>query len=154
MSASGMRKAAVALAGLHSRDRAWLLDRLRPTWRYDLKRMIRQAEGLGAHNSALTADVLAACDRNATRPDPPTPDHLLAGLQGLSPEWTARVLAACAPDHLDLYAANAAPEHVRCVRDELLNLPKVLPPKLADTLTDLVRARGERALMPAQGRAY
>lgn len=148
-----MRKAAVVLAGLHSRDRAWLLERLRPTWRYDLKRMIRQAEDLGAHNSALTADVLSACEREAARPEPPTPDHLLAGLQGLSPEWTARVLAACAPDHLDLYAANTAPEQVRRVRDELLNLPKALPPKLAATLTSLVRARGERALMPIHGKA-
>jgi len=154
MSAPGMRKAAMVLASLHPRDRAWVLEQLRPTWRYDLKRLIRQAADLGADNPALTRDAIAACEREAARPEPPTPDHLLAGLQGLSPEWTARALAACAPDHLDLYAANAAPEQVRRVRGELLNLPKILPPKLADTLTGLVRARGERALIPMQGRAY
>lgn len=147
MSTAGMRQAAVMLAGLHPSDRDWLLERLRPTWRYDLKRLIGQAQDLGAGNAALSRQVLARCEKDTSSlPEPPAPDQLLTGLQGLVPEWIARVLASCAPDHLDVYAANAEPESVRSVREALLQIPKVLPSKLAETLTKLVRERGERAL--------
>lgn len=152
MSAVGMRKAAVLLASLRPADRAWLLERMRPTWRYDLKRLVREAEQLCAGDHVLSAEVLETFEHSSTRPETPPPDRLLAGLRGLSPEWTARVLAGCAPDHLELFVASASSEQVRNVRQVLLSLPKTLPPKFCEALAEIVRDRGERELAQAGAR--
>lgn len=143
MSAFGLRKAAVTLAGLHPDDQAWLLERLRPSWRHDIRRLISEVPSMRLSNFDVIRDAIHACE-NDESPQPPEPDRLLAGMQGLSPSWCARVLAACAPDHIEIYAANSSPAQAGAVRAELLMLPR-LPPKLAETLTRIVRARGEKA---------
>ena len=144
MSAFGLRKAAVALAGLHPDDRTWVLERLQPSWRYDLRRLIGQIASMKIHDSEIAREAVRISGDEPTL-YPPAPDRLLAGMHGLSPSWCARVLAACAPDHMEVFAANSPPAKANAVRAELLTLPK-LPPKLSEALARLVRERGERGM--------
>jgi len=148
VSAFGLRKAAVALSCLHPDDRTWLLERLRPSCRYDLRRLIWQVESLGISDVEIAQEAVRACETDGSL-HPPAPDRLLAGMRGLSPSWCARVLAACAPDHMDVFAANNIPARANAVRAELLSLPK-LPPRLAEALTRIVRERGEHMASPSK----
>lgn len=141
MNAFGLRKAAVALAGLHPDDRVWLLERLQPSWRYDLRRLIGQIASMRLPDSDIAGEAVRIAG-DVPPLHPPAPDRLLAGMHGLSPSWCARVLAACAPDHMEVFAANSTPAKANAVRAELLTLPK-LPPKLSEALTRLARERGE-----------
>ena len=141
MSTSGLRKAAVALACLHPGDRTWLLERLQPSWRYDLRRLIGQLGSMKSLDADIAREAVRICGDDSPL-HPPAPDRLLAGMHGLSPSWCARVLVACAPDHMEVFAANSTPAKANAVRAELLTLPN-LPPKLSETLTRLVRERGE-----------
>lgn len=143
MNALGLRKAAATLAGLHPADRTWLLERLRPSWRHDLRRLISQVPSVRLSDSDVVRDAIRLCERDEVQP--PKPDRLLAGMRGLSPSWCARVLAACAPDHMEIYAANSSPAQAGAVRAELLMLPR-LPPKLAEALGRAVRTRGEKSV--------
>lgn len=148
VSAFGLRKAAVALSCLHPDDSTWLLERLRPSCRYDLRRLIGQVESLGIFDVEIAQEAVQACETDGSS-HPPTPDRLLAGMRGLSPSWCARVLAACAPDHMEVFAANNIPARANAVRAELLSLPK-LPPRLSETLTRIVRERGEHMAAPSR----
>ena len=144
MSTLGLRKAAAALAGLHPDDKTWLLERLQPSCRYDLRRLLGQIESLKIPDADVSQEAVRTCENDECL-HPPAPDRLLAGMRGLSPSWCARVLAACAPDHMDVFAANNPPTRANAVRAELLSLPK-LPPKLSETLTRIMRERGEQAV--------
>lgn len=148
MSAFGLRKAAVALAALHPDDRTWVLERLQPSWRYDLRRLIGQIASMEIHDSEIVREAVRLSGEES-RLNPPAPDRLLAGMQGLSPPWCARALSACAPDHMDVFAANSTPAKANAVRAELLSLPK-LPPKLSETLARLLRERGEHGRPASQ----
>lgn len=152
MNALGLRKAALTLAGLHPDDQTWLLERLRPSWRHDLRRLIDQASSMRLSESDVIRDAIHVCESDESL-QTPAPDRLLAGMRGLSPEWCARVLAACAPDHMEVFAANSTPARAGAVRAELLMLPG-LPPKLAETLTRVVRARGEISTLPQREDAH
>lgn len=146
VSTFGLRKAAVALSCLHPDDRTWLLERLRPSCRYDLRRLIGQVESLRISDVEIAQEAVRACEIDGPL-HAPAPDRLLAGMRGLSPSWCARVLAACAPDHMEIFAANNIPARANAVRAELLSLPK-LPPRLSETLTRIVRERGEHVVSP------
>jgi len=148
VSVFGLRKAAVVLAGLHPDDRMWLLERLQPSWRYDLRRLIDQIASMKVPDSDIAREAVRISGE-APPLHPPAPDRLLAGTHGLSPAWCARVLAACAPDHMEMFAANSTPAKANAVRAELLTLPK-LPPKLSETLMRLVRERGEQETKPSR----
>jgi hypothetical protein len=143
MSATALRKAAAVLAGLHRRDREWMLARMPSAARTGIKPLLAQFRAIGVADATLVREALDLCDKDARTPEPPTPDRLLAGMRGMSPEWKARVLAACAPDHVELYAASHPASDTQAVRNELLSLPKPLPPKFAGALTNFVRRRGE-----------
>lgn len=145
MNATGTRKAAVLLASLAASDRRWLMRRLPSAWRSVLKLLIDDAGRLGSHDSEL---VRGALGLDATEPASavaPLPEVLLAGMAGLSPAWAARVLAACAPDHLGLYATHCDPAQAEATRQEFARVRGTLPPKLADALGRAVRARGTDA---------
>ncbi|MDW2981771.1 hypothetical protein [Rhodanobacter sp. KK11] len=144
MNHEGMRQAAVLLASLHPSDRAWIRRRLPAGWRGRLKRLLRQVRALGQADGGVLSDALHTAQD--ARPDPPTPDVLLAGLDGLSPAWVARTLTACALDHRELYLAGQLPVDQENVERALREGPASLPPKLAGALAQLVRQRGERAL--------
>lgn len=150
MNAYGLRKAAVALAYLHPDDQTWLLEKLQPGWRHDLRQLIRQVESMKIPDPGIAHEAVRALE-DEQPVQPPTPDRLLAGMHGLSPSWCARVLVACAPDHVDVFAANSTPAEAKAVRAELLTLPSRLPPKLSETLTRLVHERGERGLSLSKG---
>jgi len=141
MNVLGLRKAAATLAGLHPADRTWLLERLRPSWRHDLRLLIGQVSSVRLSDSDVVRDAIRLCEVQ-----PPKPDRLLAGMRGLSPSWCARVLAACAPDHIEIYAANSSPAQAGAVRAELLMLPR-LPPKLAEALGRVAHTRGEKSVL-------
>lgn len=153
MNAIGLRKAAAALATLHWRDQAWMLARLPSAARVGVRQLLAQIRALGGSDEALISEALDVCEKRGGRVDPPAPDYLLAGMRGMTPQWKARVLAACAPDHIGLYAADDAASDVQAVRAELSALPKQLPVKLASALADIVRRRGECAKEPSHSEA-
>lgn len=145
MNAMGTRKAAILLTNLAARDRRWLMRRLPSEWRSVLKPLIDEAGRLGSHDSEV---VLGALGLDATEPvsaEAPLPEVLLAGMAGLSPAWAARVLAACAPDHLGLYATHCDAAQAEATRQEFARVRGMLPPKLAEALGRAVRARGTDA---------
>lgn len=150
MNREGLRQAAVLLASLHPRDRAWVRRRLPKDWWTRLKPLSRQARALGPADARMLREALHQVPQ--ARPEPPTPDVLLAGLDGLSPAWAARTLAACAPDHRELYLSGRPAADQSAVERALRDGPESLPPRLADALAQLVRRRGERALA-SEGRA-
>lgn len=141
-----MRQAAVLLASLHPRDRAWIRRRLPHRWWAGLRQLSSYVRTLGPIDEGVLRDALREV-RDA-RPEPPKPDVLLAGLDGLSPAWVACTLAACAPDHRDVYLCGRSQADQAAVERAFREIPASLPPKLAATLARLVRQRGERALMP------
>ncbi|MEI7037466.1 hypothetical protein [Fulvimonas yonginensis] len=145
MSHDGIRQAAVLLASLHPRDRAWMRRRLPAGWWTRLRPLLRQIRALAPADAGVLRDVLH--EEPGTRPEPPAPDVLLAGLDGLSPVWIARMLTACAPDHRDIYLSGRSPSDQVAIERALREVPGSLPPKLAATLAHLVRQRGERTLM-------
>jgi len=146
---AGLRKAALVLATLHPDDCSWLIERLRPSWRHDVRRLVDETRTREIPDGDLMHEAIRASEK-AVLPDPPPPDRLLKGLQGLSPSWCARVLAACAPDHAEMVMANRDKNEADAIRSELMVLPSVFPSKLAATLADLVRARGEGRISSVQ----
>lgn len=146
MNRDGMRQAAVLIASLHPRDRAWIRRRLPDGWWTRLKRLSDQVRALGPADADVLRDALR--EAPGARPEPPTPDVLLAGLDGLSATWVARTLSACAPDHREMYLSGRSPADQAAIERALREGPASLPPKLAATLARLVRQRGERAAMP------
>lgn len=140
-----MRQAAVLIASLHPRDRAWIRRRLPAGWWMRLKRLSDQVRALGPANADVLRDALR--QTADARPEPPTPDVLLAGLDGLPPSWAARMLSACAPDHREMYLSGRSPADQAAIERALREGPGSVPPKLAATLARLVRQRGERAAM-------
>ena len=146
MNREGMRQAAVLLASLHPRDRAWIRRRLPDGWQARLMRLTKQVRALGRGDTNVLREALR--EQPTARPEPPTPDVLLAGLDGLSAPWAARTLAACAPDHLELYLSGRSPADQAAIDRALRDGPSSLPPELAATLARLVRQRGERTLSP------
>lgn len=146
MSGTGMRRAALALAALHPDDRSWLLERLRPSWRYDLRRLIGQIHVKYVSSADLVHEAIQASKKEAP-PETPAPDRLLKGMQGLSPIWCARVLAACAPDHTEMVLAHREASDADLIRSELMALPAIFPPKLAAAMADLIRTRADGRAM-------
>ena len=150
MNATGLRKAAAVLAGLHHRDREWMLARLPLAARVGMQQLLAQLAAFHVTDRTLIREAIDLCEEKERTPASPAPDSLLAGLRGMTPEWKARVLAAFTPDPIGWYVARHAASDVQAVRAELLGLPKQLPPKFADALVEFVRCRGERAAAPAQ----
>lgn len=144
MNGEGMRQAAVLLASLHPSDRRWIRRRLPDGWSARLMRLCRQVQNVAPTDAGVLREVLDGLQD--TRPEPPPPDVLLAGLEGLLPAWVARTLVACAPDHRELYLSGRSQPDRVAVERALRDGPASLPPKLAETLARVVRQRGERAL--------
>ena len=133
MNPGGTRKAALALATMHPADRRWILSRLPETWRSSLQPLISEAQRYTTLDAELLQAVLADEPTYLTREVPP-PDVLIVVLDRLAPAWAARVLAAAAPDHADIYLAACDKSRAEAVRYELQRLPKPFPPALADAL--------------------
>lgn len=133
MNPAGARKAALALATMHPADRRWILSRLPADWRSALQPLINEAQGYTNLDAELLQAVLADEPTYLTREVPP-PDVLIVMLDRLSPAWAARVLAAAAPDHADIYLAACDKLRADSVRHELSRLPTPFPAALADSL--------------------
>lgn len=133
MNSGGTRKAALALATMHPADRRWILARLPEAWRSALTPLINEAQRYTTLDAELLQAVLADEPTYLTREVPP-PDVLIVMLDRLSPSWAARVLAAAAPDHADIYLAACDKTRADAVRYELNRMPNPFPSALADSL--------------------
>ncbi|MBE1162738.1 hypothetical protein [Dyella acidiphila] len=133
MNQAGTRKAALALATMHAADRRWILARLPEAWRSALQPLIGEAQRYTALDAELLRAVLGDEPTYLAREVPP-PDVLIVVLDRLSPAWAARVLAAAAPDHAEIYLAACERLRADAVRHELQRLPDPFPSALADTL--------------------
>ena len=133
MNPAGSRKAALALASMHPADRRWLLARLPEAWRSALQPLIGEAQRYTTLDAELLQAVLADEPTYLAREVPP-PDVLIVVLDRLSPAWAARVLAAAAPDHADIYLAACEKSRAESVRHELSRLTQPFPPALAEEL--------------------
>jgi hypothetical protein len=133
VNSAGTRKAALALATMHPADRRWILARLPEAWRSVLNPLINEAQRYTTLDAELLQAVLADEPTYLTREVPP-PDVLIVMLDRLSPAWAARVLAAAAPDHADIYLASCDKTRADSVRHELNRMPDPFPSALADSL--------------------
>jgi hypothetical protein len=133
VNSAGTRKAALALATMHPADRRWILARLPEAWRSALHPLVNEAQRYTTLDAELLQAVLADEPTYLTREVPP-PDVLIVALDRLSPPWAARVLAAAAPDHADIYLAACDKVRADSVRHELARMPHPFPSALADSL--------------------
>lgn len=138
MNAQGSRKAALALAAMHPRDRRWMLARLPSGWRRTLAPLVGEARAQLANDPELLAWALKGADA-VDVPELPTPDVLVAALDRLGDGWAARVLALAAPDHIEVYLAGCDKRRADAIRQELMALPKTLPSGLAAAMTRFLR---------------
>ncbi|MHB1059448.1 MAG: hypothetical protein ACYC0F_16365 [Rhodanobacter sp.] len=149
MNETGTRKAALALASLHAADRRWMLARLSKPWRKTLGPLIRAARRFTNFDADLLQEALDGSTAT-TMADVPSPAVLIAVLNGLSVPWAARVLAAAATDHVEIYLAACSKLRGEAVRRELAQLRQPFPPALAQTLARRLEDAG-RALVAAEG---
>lgn len=133
MNSAGTRKAALALATMHPADRRWILAKLPEALRSTLNLLITEAQRYTMLDAELLQAVLADEPAHLTREVPP-PDVLIVVLDRLSPAWAARVLAAAAPDHAEIYLAACDKIRAESIRYELSRLPKSFPAGLANAL--------------------
>lgn len=142
MNAAGARKAALALATMHPADRRWILARMPEIWRSALHPLIQEAQRYTVLDTELLQAVLADEPTYLAREVPP-PDVLIVVLDRLSPAWAARVLAAAAPDHVDIYLAACERSRAESVRNELHRMPDPFPSSMADALARYLDAAAQ-----------
>ncbi|MEO7065599.1 MAG: hypothetical protein ABI114_01710 [Rhodanobacter sp.] len=133
MNTVGARKAALAMATMHPTDRRWMLRRMPESWRAMLEPLIRDARRF----TTIDADILQEAldgSSTSTRVDVPRPDVLIAVLNGLSGQWAARVLAAAAADHAEIYLAACNRFRADEIRRSMSQLPHPFPPSLASAM--------------------
>ena len=148
MNETGARKAALAIATLHPADRRWMLTRLPKPWHKTLEPLIRVARRF----TTIDADLLQeALDGSTVTPavDVPPPAVLIAVLDGLSNQWAARVLAAAAADHAEIYLAACSKSRGDAIRRELAQWQRPLPRALAATMARCLEEAG-RTLVAAE----
>lgn len=142
MNTSGLRRAALLVAGMHRSDRRWIRRQLSSrTWRA-IKSAMSELRRVAQTDRRLIAQALPSAEAKPA-PEPPSPDVLMAGLEGLSTEWAALVIKACAPDHSAMYEAHVG--HGDAMEAEIARIPAV-PPALANNLAEAVRRRGQEAI--------
>lgn len=148
MNEAGARKAALAIATMHPADRSWMLARLPKAWRARLEPLIREAQRFTAIDANLLQEAL---DGSMTVPvaEVPPPAVLIAVLDGLSSHWAARVLAAAAADHAEIYLAACSRLRGDAIRRELTHLQRPFPRALAATMARCLEDTG-RALVAAE----
>jgi hypothetical protein len=130
-----MRKAAVYLATLHPKDRRWLLAQLPASRMSALDALIAEAEPLVKAAPELVVELLA--DNEAGKPaEVPAPNLLISTLNTLDESWAARMIAATAPDHAEIYLAACFRQRAMGIRSELGALPAAFPPALARCMAD------------------
>lgn len=142
MNTTGLRRAALLVAGMHRSDRRWIRQQLTAgAWRA-IENAMSELRRIAQTDRRLIAQALPSVDVKPA-PEPPSPDVLMAGLEGLSTEWAALVIKACAPDHRAMYAAHLGQGDA--MEAEIAQIPAV-PPALASRLAKAVRRRGQEAI--------
>lgn len=143
MNPAGTRKAALALASMHPMDRRWMLAQLPGRWKSALGPLVADARRFAALDHTVLQMALANEDSHATI-DAPTPNVLIAVLDQLSVAWAARVLAAAAMDHVDIYLATCNMRRAEAIRAELDRLPTPLPAAFAHAVALRLSECGQR----------
>jgi len=141
---AGARKAALAIAAMHPADRSWMLARLPKAWKATLDPLIREARRFTTIDANLLQEALDG-SANVPMADVPPPAVLIAVLDGLSSHWAARVLAAAAADHAEIYLAACGKLRSEAIRRELEQLQRPFPRALAATMARCLDEAG-RAL--------
>jgi hypothetical protein len=146
---AGLRRAAVLVAGMHRSDRRWIRKQLAGNvWR-SLERAMDELRRVSRMDRQLIGQMLPATD-GMPAPEPPPPDVLMAGLDGLSPDWASLVLDACAPDHRAMYDASRRTGGEPADGGRSVPERQHVPPALASCLAEVVRRRGQRAIAGAE----
>lgn len=142
MSTSELRRAALLVAGMHRSDRRWIRRQLSGRVWLAIESAMSELRRVAQADRRLLAQALPSIEVKPA-PEPPSPDVLMAGLEGLSTEWAALVIKACAPDHRAMYEAHRG--HGDAMESEIARTPAV-PPALASRLAEAVRRRGQEAI--------
>lgn len=145
MNTAGLRRAALLVAGMHRSDRRWIRQQLKAgAWRA-IENAMSELRRVTQTDHLLIAQALPSMGATPS-PEPPSPDVLMAGLEGLSAEWASLVIDACAPDHRAMYAAHLGQGDVAPVDEGLTPTQRAIPPALARSLAGAVRRRGQEAI--------
>jgi hypothetical protein len=142
VNAIGARRAALIMAAMHPADRRWMLSQMPRAWRPALMPLIAEAQVHAAMDPEL---LRAALDdkREASVHDLPTPDVLIVVLDRLAGPWVARILAAAAPDHAEMYLSTCEVERGRAIRREMADLPTLFPAAMAGSLVRYLAEAGQ-----------
>ena len=132
MNPRGLRQSAATLAAMHPADRRWTLARLSATSAAALAALLRELDALGPVPPDWLAQALESLRVEGFATPPPS--TLIRILDGLSPTWAARMLAATAPDHVELYLATCLPARTLAIRGALDQPRGALPIELTRTL--------------------
>jgi hypothetical protein len=133
VNAEGMRKAALALAAMHPADRRWMLSRLPVEWQGGLLPLIDEAGPMVRATPELALLALTQADSDDL-PETPGPVALIATLDRLPAPWAARMLAAAAPDHAEMYRTTCHRDRSDAIGHEMTAGARVIPPALARAL--------------------
>lgn len=148
MNKAGLRRAAVLIAGMHRSDRRWIRRQLGGgAWRA-LERALLELGHVAHADHLLVAQALSPVEVRPSA-EPPSPDVLMAGLEGLPAEWASLVIEACAPDHRAMYESHLGHESGVPTDTSHATAPKEIPPALARSLAAAVRRRGQNAIAGA-----
>lgn len=149
MNPAGARKAAMALAAMHPRDRHWMLSRLPQRQRRALEVLVREVRRLSGGDPGVLQAMLADTRADTPLAEVPPPDQLVRSLDQVPAAWAARTLAAVAADHVDVYLASCDPLRAMHVKRELERLPSRMPLALARALSRrLAEASAEQGEAP------
>lgn len=133
MNAEGTRKAALALAAMLPADRRWMLSRLPVEWHGALLPLIDEAGPMARATPELVLVALTQADSD-NLPETPGPVELISTLDRLPAPWAARMLAAAAPDHAEMYRATCGKDRNEAIGHEMRAGARVIPPALARAL--------------------
>ncbi|MFC5743555.1 hypothetical protein [Dyella tabacisoli] len=146
MNSIGVRKAALAMASMHPADRRWMLARMPPAWRAALNPLLKEAQRFATMDISLLKSALSS-EETSSPVEVPTPDVLIAVLDGLGSTWVARLLMAAAADHAEIYLATCAKQRAESIRREMAGLPATFPAALADAMARYLSDAGRKVSM-------
>ncbi len=142
---AGLRKTALALVAMHPADRRWMLSRMSSTQRSLLDPLIKDALRFARIDAGLLQAALT--DEGArVLTEVPTPDILIAVLDGLSTQWASRVLTGVASDHAEIYLAACDKLRNEDIRKEIAHLPRPFPGALAGSIARYLSEAGREVL--------
>lgn len=146
MKRSGLRQSAAALAAMHPVDRRWFLARLPAASARSIAALLPELDALGPVPPDWLKQALDASGPAGYAPPPPA--QLIRVVDRLTPVWAARMLAATAPDHVELYLAACPSARAMAVRAALDAHRESMPAGLARELVQELQFRAHTLTSP------